>query len=78
MNKRNYRRRNRARQEGIVLTPRGEPLFARDFKRYADLGAIDDRSVVEREMDRAYQSAANDAEDSDMATAPTNDPTAHS
>ena len=50
---------DRARAEGIAITPRGEPLFARDWARWVELGAIDDRSTEEREEDRALQDAAD-------------------
>jgi hypothetical protein len=46
---------NRARAEGIELTPRGEPLFARDLKRFAE--------IVREEQERDVRTEAEKLED---------------
>lgn len=40
-----------ARDEGIVLTPRGEPLYARDMKRWREIQQRDLRTEEQREID---------------------------
>ena len=49
------RARDRARTEGITFTPRGEPLFARDLARWAELRREeqerDVRTPAERDED---------------------------
>ena len=54
-------RADRARAEGIVLTPAGEPLFARDWARWVELGAVDDRTAAEVEEDAVLRAAADAA-----------------
>lgn len=44
----------KARQEGIALTPAGEPLFARDVPRFREIKAMDLRTDREKDIDRAF------------------------
>jgi hypothetical protein len=48
---------DKAREEGIALTPGGQPLFARDAARMREIRTMDLRTPEERAIDDAIDAA---------------------